>query len=79
MLFIRVFVYSVSGMTFSIALIIIAMNTNREKTVFDMAQENLILAIIETFANTDPYLSFYLFTLSSRLFRLTSCKPNSIN
>ncbi len=50
MLFIQVFVYNVSGITFSIALIIIAMNTNREKAVFNMAQENLILAIVEMFS-----------------------------
>ncbi len=50
MLFIQVFVYNVSGITFSIVLIIIAMNTNREKAVFNMAQENLILAIVEMFS-----------------------------
>jgi len=69
MLFLQVFVYSVSGMTFSIGFIFIAMNRNGEKSVLDIAQENLIIAFIGMFSNTGPCLSFYLFTLSSRLFR----------
>jgi len=69
MLFIQVFIYSVSGMTFSIGFIFIAMNTKREKSVLDIAQENLIIALVGMFSNIGPCLSFYLFTLSSRLFR----------
>jgi hypothetical protein len=69
MLLAQVLVYSITGLTFSIALIIIATNKNHQKSVLTIARENLIIAIVGMLSNTGPCSSFYLFTLSSRLFR----------
>jgi hypothetical protein len=69
MLSVQVLVYSLSGMLFSIAFIFISMNSNRQKSVVEIAQEKLVIAIVGMISNTGPALSFYLFTLSSQLFR----------
>ncbi|CAF1526417.1 unnamed protein product, partial [Rotaria sordida] len=69
MLLVQVLVYSVTGLTFSVALIITAIQANRPKTVFQVAQENMINAVVGMLSTLGPCLSFYLFTLSSSLFR----------
>ncbi|CAF3852293.1 unnamed protein product [Adineta steineri] len=69
MLFLQVLVYSGTGLAFSIAMILIAINANQPKNVFQLAQDNMTIAAIGMFSNNGPCLSFYLFTLSSTLFR----------
>ena len=69
MLLVQVLVYSLTGLTFSIAQIIIVANASQPKNVVQVAQENLINAFVGILTNTGPCLSFYLFTLSSGLFR----------
>ena len=43
------------------------MYNNQQKTIHEISQENLV--IVEILSNKDPYLSFCLFILLSRLFR----------
>lgn len=69
MLFIQVLVYCVTGLTFSVAMIYTSITANRTKTIFEAAQENMINAVVGMLSNTGPCTSFYLFTLSSSLFR----------
>ena len=69
MLIVQVFVYCITGLTFSVALIYTAINASRPKTIFDVAQENMINATVGMMSTVGPCLSFYLFTLPSGLFR----------
>ncbi|CAF3651802.1 unnamed protein product [Rotaria sp. Silwood1] len=69
MLFVQVLVYCITGLTFSVALIYTAIIANQQKNVFQSAQENMINAVVGMLSTTGPCLSFYLFTLSSGLFR----------
>lgn len=69
MLLAQVLVYSVNGLTFSIGILIISMKSNKQKTLLQIAQEKLIISIVGMLSNTGPSVSFYLFTLSSQLFR----------
>jgi hypothetical protein len=69
MLIVQVLVYSITGLALSIALIYTAIIANQQKNVFQWAQENMINAVVGMFSNVGPCLSFYLFTLSSGLFR----------
>ncbi|UJR06980.1 hypothetical protein I4U23_011268 [Adineta vaga] len=69
MLLIQILVYSVTGITFSIAWIILATSSTQAKNSVQVAKENLINAVVGMCSNTGPCLSFYLFTLSSKLFR----------
>ena len=69
MLFIQVLAYSITGLTFSIAIIITSANATQTKTIFQVAQENMVNAVVGMLSTAGPCLSFYLFTLSSGLFR----------
>ena len=69
MLFFQVFVYCITCLAYSIATIISSITASRVKDVFQVAQESLITAVMGMMTNTGPCLSFYLFTLSSGLFR----------
>jgi hypothetical protein len=69
MLIVQVLVYCITGLTFSIALIYTAIIANQTKNVYQVAQENMINAVVGMLTNVGPCLSFYLFTLSSGLFR----------
>ncbi|CAF1037391.1 unnamed protein product [Adineta steineri] len=69
MLLVQVAVYSVTGIAFSVGIIITAVITSQPLNVLQAAQANLANAIIGVFSLVGPCLSFYLFTLSSRLFR----------
>jgi hypothetical protein len=69
MLFVQVFVYSVTGLTFSVSLIITTATSGQSKNLLQVAEENLVNAIVGVLSTTGPCLSFYLFTLSSDLFR----------
>jgi hypothetical protein len=69
MLFVQVLVYCITGLTFSIAIIITSINTSQPKDVFQVAQENMINAVVGMLSILGPCTSFYLFTLSSGLFR----------
>lgn len=69
MLLVQVLVYCITGTPYSIATIYTAITANQSKNVFQVAQENLLTAVGGMLTNTGPCLSFYLFTLSSSLFR----------
>ena len=69
MLLVQVFVYSVTGLGYSIPAIITATSADQPKNVLEVAEGNLITAIVGMLSNTGPCFSFYLFTLSSGLFR----------
>ena len=69
MLAVQVLVYGGTGLTFSIAWMVTAMKANQTKDVVQVAQENLLNAVVGLLSNLGPNLSFYLFTLSSSLFR----------
>jgi len=69
MLFFQVFVYCITCLAYSIATIISSITASQVKDVFQVAQESLITAVMGMMTNTGPCLSFYLFTLSSGLFR----------
>ncbi|CAF1299477.1 unnamed protein product [Adineta steineri] len=69
MLLVQVLVYCITGLTFSVALIITAINASAPKNAFQVAQENMINAAVGMLSTVGPCLSFYLFTLSSGLFR----------
>jgi hypothetical protein len=69
MLFVQVLVYCVTALSYSIATIISSINASQRKNVVQVAQESLITAVLGMLSNTGPCLSFYLFTLSSGLFR----------
>jgi hypothetical protein len=69
MLFIQFLVYSVTGLTFSITLIFTTAFNSQSRNVFETAQGNLANAIVGVVSTTGPCLGFYLFTLSSSLFR----------
>ena len=69
MLLVQVLIYSVTGLGYSIPAIITAMSADQPKNVFQVAQGNLITAVVGMLSNTGPCCSFYLFTLSSALFR----------
>ncbi|CAF1292371.1 unnamed protein product [Adineta steineri] len=75
MLLVQVLIYSTTGLMFTIAFIILAKNSNRQKTIVDTAKENLIIAIVGMLSNTGPCSSFYLFTLSSKRFRKELKRP----
>lgn len=69
MLFLQVLVYCTTGLTYAISAIYTAVHANQPKNVFQVAQENMITVSVGILSNTGPCLSFYLFTLSSSLFR----------
>jgi hypothetical protein len=69
MLLLQVLVYCVTGLTFSVALIYTAIGASQPKNVFQVAQENMINAVVGMLSTLGPCSSFYLFTLSSGLFR----------
>ncbi|CAF0843370.1 unnamed protein product [Adineta steineri] len=69
MLLVQVAVYSITAISFSVGLIITTVITSQPLNVLQAAQANLANAIIGVFSLMGPCLSFYLFTLSSRLFR----------
>jgi len=83
MLSVQVLVYCVTGLTFSMATFVLSIHPNEMKTVFQVAQENLIITVLGMLTNTGPALSFYLFTLSSGLSRKELkklfCSSNRIN
>jgi hypothetical protein len=68
MLLVQVLVYSVTGLGYSVPAILTAMTDDQPKNVFQVAQGNLITAVVGMMSNTRPRFSFYLFTLSSDLF-----------
>jgi hypothetical protein len=69
MVFIQFLVYSVTGLIFSVTVIITTVFSSQSTNVFNMAQEALANAIVGVVSTIGPCLSFYLFTLSSSLFR----------
>lgn len=69
MLFFQVLMYSVTGLTFSVAIIITSINANQTKNIFQVAQENMVNAFVGMLSTLGPCTSFYLFTLSSSFFR----------
>jgi len=69
MLIFQVLVYSITGLTFSVAWIYTAIIAIQPQNVFQLAQQNMINAVVGMLSNVGPCLSFYLFTLSSGLFR----------
>jgi hypothetical protein len=69
MLFTQVLVYCITGLIFSIAIIITLINASKPKDVFQVAQENMINSVIGMLSTLGPCTSFYLFTFSSGLFR----------
>jgi len=69
MLFIQVFVYCLTGLSYSIASIYTSITVNQSTNVVQLAQYNLITAVVGMLSNSGPCLTFYFFTLSSRLFR----------
>jgi hypothetical protein len=68
-LFIQVFVYCSTGLSYSIASISTSITVNQSISVFQLAQYNLIRSVVGMVSNSGPCLTFYFFTLSSRLFR----------
>ncbi len=66
-----------SVLKFSVALIIIAANINRQKTVLEIAEENPIIIAVRMLSNTGPCLSFYLFTMTKLVSRLFGNKNQS--
>jgi hypothetical protein len=82
MLIVQVLVYSITGLTFSVAWIYTAIVAIQPQNVFQLAQQNMINAVVGMLSNVGPCLSFYLFTLSSSLFRKElknlSCRRNRI-
>ncbi len=69
MLFIQVLMYCVTGSAFSVGMIVTSINPSQPQDVFQLAQANMINAVVGMLSNNGPCLSFYLFTLSSGLFR----------
>ncbi len=69
MLFVQVLVYCVTGTAFSVGMIVTSINPSQTKDVFQLAQANMITAVVGMLSNSGPCLSFYLFTLSSGMFR----------
>ena len=69
MLLVQVLVYSLTGLVFSVAQVILVSKAGQAKNAVHVAQENLVNAFVGILTNTGPCLSFYLFTLSSGLFR----------
>jgi hypothetical protein len=69
MLFVQVLIYCVTGSAFSVGMIVTSINPSQIKDVFRLAQDNMIIAVVGMLSNTGPCLSFYLFTLSSGMFR----------
>jgi hypothetical protein len=69
MLFIQFLVYSVTGLIFSVTVIITTVFSSQSINVFEKAQEAMANSIVGVVSTIGPCLSFYLFTLSSSLFR----------
>lgn len=69
MLLCQVLVYCVTGVAFSIGMIVTSMNPSAQKNVYQLAQDSMINAVVGMFSNFGPNFSFYIFTLSSGLFR----------
>ena len=65
MLLIQILVYSVAGIVFSVAWIVLAMSSTQSKNIVQVAEENLINAVVGMCSNTGPCLSFYLFTFKT--------------
>jgi hypothetical protein len=81
MLIVQVLVYCVTGLIFSSTIIYSSINP--PTYAFQVSQYNIIYALAGMGSNIGPCLSFYLFTLSSGLFRKELknlfCKGNRIN
>ncbi len=75
MLFIQVLIYSITGLGFSVTIIITTTLNNQPRDVYQLAQTNLANAIVGVISTLGPCLNFYLFTLSSTLFRDELKKP----
>ncbi|CAF1378713.1 unnamed protein product [Adineta ricciae] len=69
MLFTQVFIYGITGSIFCLAFIHISMNKSSRKTILDIAYEDLTITIVGMLSNIGPCSSFYLYTLTSHLFR----------
>ncbi len=69
MLLIQVLVYNVTAFIYSVSNIIIAATTTQSDNVSQVARTNLVLSVVGIISTLGPCLSFYLFTLSSPLFR----------
>ena len=69
MLFVQVLVYFVTATAYSIGEIVSSISAIQPENVVRVAQDILSTAIVGMMSNTGPCLSFYLFTLSSGLFR----------
>lgn len=69
MLFVQVLVYSATGVTFSAMMIYLSITGNMVKPIIQQAQEKMMTVMVGILSNTGPCTSFYLFTLSSGLFR----------
>ncbi len=69
MLFIQVLVYSITGLTFSITIFITTTLSSLPRNAYQLAQGNMANGIVGAFSTIGPCLNFYLFTLSSSLFR----------
>ncbi|CAF1417951.1 unnamed protein product [Adineta steineri] len=69
MLFLQVLMYCVTGSAYSVGAIYTAIRTSQPSNVFQVAQYNMITVVLGLLSNNGPCLSFYLFTLSSGLFR----------
>ena len=67
MLIVQVLVYCVTGLVFSATIIYTSMNPPTND--FQGGQYNVVYAVVGMGSNVGPCLSFYLFTLSSALFR----------
>ncbi|CAF1068659.1 unnamed protein product [Adineta steineri] len=67
MLIVQVLVYCVTGLVFSATIIYTSMNPPTNS--FQVGQYNMVYAVVGMGSNIGPCLSFYLFTLSSALFR----------
>jgi hypothetical protein len=67
MLIVQILVYCVTGVIFSATIIYTTINPPTNN--FQVGQYNMTYAVIGMGSNTGPCLSFYLFTLSSAVFR----------
>ncbi len=69
MLLVKVLVYTVTALIYSLSNIIIAARNSQSDNVSQVARTNLALSVVGVISTFGPCLSFYLFTLSSPLFR----------
>jgi len=80
MLFIQVFVYCLTGLSYSIASIYTSITVNQSISVFQLAQYNLITAVVGMLSNSGPCLAFYLlhFQVAFLEKRLQNCSRDLI-